>query len=222
LGTPIDRESLLAATRRCNEIRALMGEVFRAQRSAPSNVPGARVFDLCLASATHAPSDFAGEIRRFLTEVAGKQRPAKALRIVLVGGLVNKPHVIAEIEKAGAHVVALDTCMGLRHYAGSVEEDAPDPFLALAKRYLTRPGCARMEGFEQRARWMKTLAEEAGADGIVFCSLKFCGPCVYDIPMMSNRFRQLGIPFFCLEHDYEWSGIEQLRNRVEAFLELRR
>jgi benzoyl-CoA reductase/2-hydroxyglutaryl-CoA dehydratase subunit BcrC/BadD/HgdB len=130
--------------------------------------------------------------------------------------------MIAEIEKAGAHVVALDTCMGLRHYAGSVEEDAPDPFLALAKRYLTKPGCARMQGFEERVRWMKTVADDAGADGIVFCSLKFCGPCIYDIPMMSERFRQLGIPFLWLEHDYEWSGLEQLRNRVEAFLELRR
>jgi benzoyl-CoA reductase/2-hydroxyglutaryl-CoA dehydratase subunit BcrC/BadD/HgdB len=40
--------------------------------------------------------------------------------------------------------------------------------------------------------------------------------------MMSERFRQLGIPFLWLEHDYEWSGLEQLRNRVEAFLELRR
>ncbi|MFZ0887287.1 MAG: 2-hydroxyacyl-CoA dehydratase family protein [Candidatus Binataceae bacterium] len=221
-GTPIGRESLRAATRTCNEIRALMGEVFRAQRCAQSNVPGTRVFDLCLSPATHAPADFAVEIRRFLTDVAGEQRPARAPRIVLAGGLVNKPHVIAAIEKAGAHVVALDTCMGLRHYSGSVEEDVPDPFLALAKRYLTKPGCARMQDFEERLRWMKTVADEAGADGIVFCSLKFCGPCVYDIPMMSERFRQLGIPLLWLEHDYEWSGLEQLRNRVEAFLELRR
>jgi len=199
-----------------------MREVFRVQRSAPSNVPGARVFDLCLARTRQAPADFAAEIRRFLTDVAAEQRPARAPRIVLAGGLVNKPHVIAEVETAGAHVVALDTCMGLRHYAGSVEEDAPDPFLALAKRSLTKPGCARMQGFEERGRWMQTVANDAGADGIVYCSLKFCDPCVYDIPMMSERFRQLGIPFLWLEHDYEWSGLEQLRNRVEAFLELRR
>ena len=221
-GTPIDEASLRAATRMCNEIRSLMGEVFRAQRSPQSSVLGTRVFDLCLARTTQAPTDFAAEIGRFLTDVAAEQRPARAPRIVLAGGLVNKPHVIAEVEKAGAHVVALDTCMGLRHYAGRVEEDAPDPFLALAKRYLTKPGCARMQGFEERVRWMKTVADEARAEGIVFCSIKFCDPCVYDIPMMNERFRQLGIPFLWLEHDYAWSGLEQLRNRVEAFLELRR
>jgi benzoyl-CoA reductase/2-hydroxyglutaryl-CoA dehydratase subunit BcrC/BadD/HgdB len=221
-GAAIGRESLQAATRACNEIRSLMGQVFTAQRSAPSNVLGTRVFDLVLAGATQARADFAAHIGRFLTDVAGAQRPAKAPRIVLAGSLVNKPHVVAAIEQAGAHVVALDTCMGLRHYAGAVEEDAPDPFFALAKRYLTKPGCARMQGFEERVRWMKTVADEAGADGIVFCSLKFCDPCVYDIPMMSERFRQLGIPLLWLEHDYEWSGLEQLRNRIEAFLELRR
>ena len=220
-GRAIDSASLRAATRTCNEIRALMGEVFSAQRSAQSDVSGTRVFDLCLAGTTQATTDFAADIRRFLAEAAVERRPARTPRIVLAGGLVNKRNVVAEIEKAGARVVALDTCLGLRHYEGPVEEDAPDPFLALARRYLTKPGCARMQGFEERMRWTKKVADDAGADGIVFCSLKFCDSCVYDVPMMSERCRDLGIPFLWLEHDYEWSGLEQLRSRVEAFIELR-
>ena len=221
-GAPIDRERLQAATRMCNEIRSLMAEVFRAQRCPESAVSGTRVFDLCLAGATQARADFAGQIRRFLADIAPDPRSAPTPRIVLAGGLVNEPHVVAEIEKAGAHVVALDTCTGLRHYEGSVEEDAPDPFLALAKRYLTKPGCARMQGVEERVRRMRKVADESRANGIVLCSPKFCAPCVYDVPILADRCHAFGIPFLSLEHDYERSGLEQLSSRVAAFVELRR
>lgn len=77
-----------------------------------------------------------------------------------------------------------------------------------------------MQHLEERVRRMVKVADEVSADGIVFCSPKFCDPCVYDIPIMSERLRERAIPFLWLEHDYEWSGLEQLRSRVQAFFEL--
>ena len=220
-GKAIDTASLRRAIRTCNEIRALMGEVFTAQRSTQSDGVGTRVFDLCLTGTTHTRTDFAASIRQFLADVARERRSPKAPRIVLAGGLVNERNVAAAVERTGARVVALDTCLGLRHYEGLVEEDAPDPFLALARRYLTKPGCARMQGLDERVRRMKQVADQAEADGIVFCSLKFCGPCLYDIPILAERCRASGIPFLSLEHDYEGSGLEQLSSRIGAFVELR-
>jgi len=220
-GKPIDAAGLREAIRTCNEIRVLMGDVFAAQRCAQSDGVGARVFDLCLAGTTQTRRDFAASIRQFLVAVAGERRSAKAPRIVLAGGLVNGRDIAAAVERAGAHLIALDTCLGLRHYEGCVEAAAPDPFLALARRYLTKPGCARMQGFEERIRWTKQVADESGADGIVFCSPKFCGPCAYDVPLLAERCRALGIPFLSVEHDYEGSGREQLSSRVGAFVELR-
>jgi len=220
-GKQVDAASLREAIRTCNEIRVLMGDVFAAQRCAENDGAGVRVFDLCLAGTTQAQREFAASIRQFLAEVVGERRSAKAPRIVLAGGLVNRRDVVAEIERTGASVVALDTCLGIRHYEGCVEANASDPFLALAKRYLTKPGCARMQGFEERMRWTKRVADESWADGIVFCSPKFCGPCVYDVPLLAERCRALGIPFLSVEHDYEGSGREQLSSRVGAFVELR-
>lgn len=221
-GERVDDVRLREAIRTCNEIRVLMTDVFAAQRHARSDGVGSRVFDLCLAGASRERMGFAASIRQFFAEVAGERHSAaKAPRIVLAGGLVNTRDIAAAIERAGAHVVALDTCLGLRHYEGCVEEDAADPFHALAKRYLTKPGCARMQGTEARLRWLKQVAEDSEADGIVFCSPKFCGPCAYDVPVTAERCRTLGIPFLPVEHDYEGSGREQLHTRIEAFVELR-
>lgn len=217
----IDETGLRAAIRTCNEIRVLMGQVFAAQQARHGGGIGTRVFDLCLAGTTHTRKNFAAAIRHFLGQTRSEHRPAKVPRIVITGGLVHRRDVVAAIESAGADVVALDTCIGLRHYQGCVEEDAPDPFAALAKRYLTRPTCARMQGFEERLRWTRHVADESGADAVVFSLQKFCGPCAYDVQFMAEGFHALGIPFLSLEDDYEGSGREQLTGRVEAFVELR-
>ena len=220
-GSAIERASLQAAIRSCNEIRIVMGEVFTAQRAAQSDGLGTRVFDLCLAANAQTRSEFETSVRRFLADVAPTPRSTRTPRIVLAGGLVNRRDVVAEIERAGARVVALDTCLGLRHYTGAVGEDTADPFLALARRYLTKPGCARMQGLEERLRWTQQVADEARADGIVFCSVKFCGPCVYDVPMLSESCSTVGIPLLWLELDYGGTGLDQVKGQIDSFVELR-
>jgi benzoyl-CoA reductase/2-hydroxyglutaryl-CoA dehydratase subunit BcrC/BadD/HgdB len=218
--TRVRDAELQGAIRTSNEIRSLMGEVFRTQRSLGKNVRGTEVFNLCLAATTHTTAEFAAEIRRFLDGVEDEKTNGTAQRFLLTGGLINRPELIAELESSGGRVAVLDTCIGLRHYERLVEEDSADPMLALARRYLMKPACARMQGFEERFRHVQGMAEAAGVDGVVFCALKFCDALVYDVPMMAQRFREIGIPFLWLEHDYAWSGLGRLKTEVAAFREL--
>jgi benzoyl-CoA reductase/2-hydroxyglutaryl-CoA dehydratase subunit BcrC/BadD/HgdB len=218
-GTRVTGAKLGEAARTCNQVRSLMGEVFGLQAAVPSGISGARVFDLCLAGTTRAKADFASDIRRLLGGVKGEYSKARATRIVVAGGLNCERHVVAEIERAGADIVALDTCIGLRHYEECVEE-APDQIAALARRYLSRRSCSRMEGLEQRLRCMTKLADDSRADGVIYCSLKFCDPCLYDVPLISRTFRERGTPFLWLEDDYASSSLGQMRTRIDAFLEI--
>jgi benzoyl-CoA reductase/2-hydroxyglutaryl-CoA dehydratase subunit BcrC/BadD/HgdB len=218
-GTRVTRKNLGEAVRTCNQTRALMGEVFGLQSALPSGIPGAQVFDLCLAGAAALRADFADDIRRLLAGGKLENGKARTPRIVVGGGLKCERHVVAELENAGADVVALDTCIGLRHYEGFVEE-ASDQISALARRYLTRRACARMEGLERQIRYMKKLADDTRADGIVYCTLKFCDPCLYDVPLISSTIRELGLPILWLEDDYASSSLGQMRTRIAAFLEI--
>jgi benzoyl-CoA reductase/2-hydroxyglutaryl-CoA dehydratase subunit BcrC/BadD/HgdB len=77
-----------------------------------------------------------------------------------------------------------------------------------------------MEGLERRIRCMTKLANDTRADGIIYCSLKFCDPCLFDVPPISRTFRERGTPFLWLEDDYASSSLGQTRTRIEAFLEL--
>jgi benzoyl-CoA reductase/2-hydroxyglutaryl-CoA dehydratase subunit BcrC/BadD/HgdB len=219
-GTTVKNEDLQAAITACNEVRSLMEDVFRAQRCMKRTGLGTAVFDLCLAGTRENKDVFAEKVSRFLADLTAEKGERKVQRILLTGSLINRRDLVAEIEDAGARVVVLDTCIGLRHYQTPVEEGVPDAMEALARRYLMKPPCARMQGFETRFQYLKGIVEDAGLDGVVFYSVKFCDSFLYDVPMMSSRFTELGIPSLCVEGDYTRPDLEQTKTRIAAFLEL--
>jgi benzoyl-CoA reductase subunit C len=219
-GAAVTEESLREAIEIHNRIRLLMRQVFRLQRERPERVRGSDVFELCLSGTRCLPAEFIGRLEDFLSGVEEGEAPSTSPRILLTGNLIERPDPVAILESLGGRIVVLDTCIGYRHFETPVEQNATDPMLALAARYLTRPSCPRMEGPEERFEYLEKLAREADADGIVYSCIKFCDPLVYDIPMMSDRFRSAGIPFLYLENDYTWSGSGQLKTRLQAFTEL--
>lgn len=220
-GAAVTDESLRRAIEVHNRVRLLMSEVFSLQRDEHKSVRGTDVFDLCLGATRSPPAELIGRLEGFLSNLEERKSLSSERRILLTGNLISRPDPLAIIEELGARVVALDTCTGLRHYETPVEEDAADPMLALATRYLTRPSCPRMEGLEERFEYLQKLADQARADGIVYSCVKFCDPLIYDIPMMSSWFRGVGIPFLYLENDYTWSGSGQMKTRLQAFTELK-
>ena len=48
--------------------------------------------------------------------------------------------------------------------------------------------------------------------------MKFCDLHLYEAPLMRITCEDSGLPFLFLENDYEWTGLEQMKTRVEAFL----
>jgi benzoyl-CoA reductase/2-hydroxyglutaryl-CoA dehydratase subunit BcrC/BadD/HgdB len=219
-GSRVTDEDLERAIKTCNRIRRQMGQVFELQRGVKPGVRGMDVVDLILESARTGPAEFSHKLERFLSGV-GEGRPVqKGRRIVLSGSVINRADLVGLIEDAGGQVVALDSCFGARHYDLLVEEDSPDPIRALAKRYLSRPPCPRMDGFETRFEYLKRLIDVCRADGLIYSAVKFCDSHRYDVPMLAEGFKTAGVPFLFIENDYEWTGLDQIRTRVEAFLEM--
>ncbi len=217
-GTKTAREDIESAISICNNVRLLTEEVFRLQQNGNSGVCGMSVFNLLLEGANCSPAEFAGKLREFISDPGDEATPGKGPRIMVTGNVIHSPALIELIENAGGRVVVLDTCTGTRHYDTLVKENSPDPMMALGERYLQKASCARMEGIEERCERMKNLAAGSDADGIVCSTVKFCDTYLYDIPTMHAECEAAGIPFLFLENDYAWTGLEQMKTRVEAFL----
>jgi benzoyl-CoA reductase/2-hydroxyglutaryl-CoA dehydratase subunit BcrC/BadD/HgdB len=76
-----------------------------------------------------------------------------------------------------------------------------------------------MDGIGDRIDWLVKLAEASRADGVVLTTLKYCDSWLYDQPLLTEHLQGAGMGVLTLENDYEWSGLGQMRTRIEAFLE---
>lgn len=152
----------------------------------------------------------------------GRPDPASGIPVAVVGNFLNPHGLLRQLEMAGAEVVLLDTCNGDRPFltALQIQADGDDPFLRLAAGYLKRPHCARMHDFESRIRLLLDRLEETGAAGVIYATLKFCDPYIYEFPLLEKALEMRGIPVLRLESDYLDAHAGQVSTRVEAFLEM--
>jgi benzoyl-CoA reductase/2-hydroxyglutaryl-CoA dehydratase subunit BcrC/BadD/HgdB len=218
-GSPVTPDSLARSIGAHNAVRRLMQRLFALQKEADSAISGADVFSI-IGLATETPVDeLPDRLSTIIGDLEKKRDGTKKKRIVISANVFNRPDLIEMIEGAGARVVALDTCFGERHFETPVAEGSDDPMRAIAHRYLTRTGCPRMDGIGARVDYLTNLATAARADGVVMSTVKYCDSWLYEAPFTKERLEAAKIPVLPLENDYEWSGLSQMRTRVEAFVE---
>jgi benzoyl-CoA reductase/2-hydroxyglutaryl-CoA dehydratase subunit BcrC/BadD/HgdB len=142
-------------------------------------------------------------------------------RVMLLGGELDNPELIAVIEGQGALVVTDSLCFGSRLLWAEVEEGTGDPLQALAQYYLAdRPACARMfTEYDRRADYIREMMSEFRVDGAIFERLMFCEIYGFEQFSVTNDFKEWGVPLLTIDREYLLSGTGQLRTRVQAFLE---
>jgi len=141
-------------------------------------------------------------------------------RILLTGVPVGlgSDKVVKIIEQSGAVVVALENCSGYKQ--AFIIDEAKDPMDALAEQYLSTP-CSVMSPNTGRFDLLKEMIREFSVDGVIDLTWQACH--TYNIEAFRiNELVQetLNIPTLHLETDYAESDTEQLRVRIQAYLEM--
>ncbi|GAA0806751.1 double-cubane-cluster-containing anaerobic reductase [Faecalicatena orotica] len=135
-----------------------------------------------------------------------------------VGGATEK--VIKAIEDNGGIVVTYENCTGAKSIDKLVDEDNPDVYDALARRYLNI-GCSVMTPNPNRLELMGRLIDEYQVDGVVEVLLQACH--TYSVESKGIRDfvnEKKGIPYISVETDYSQADIGQLNTRIAAFIEM--
>ncbi|MCB2187952.1 MAG: 2-hydroxyacyl-CoA dehydratase family protein [Deltaproteobacteria bacterium] len=147
--------------------------------------------------------------------------PAGAPRVLFTGCPIGKgsEKLLAVLEEAGAAVVAQEHCSGIKAFHHLVDEEG-DPLEALARRYLATP-CSCMTPNRPRLELLADLAQEFRAQGAVDLTWQFCHTYNVEAQLVKEHLRETrDLPVLHLESDYSQADREQLRVRVEAFLEM--
>ena len=143
------------------------------------------------------------------------------LRILITGCPMGKgsDKVINIAESLNARVVCMENCTGLKGMTLPVDETG-DPREALARRYLQVP-CSCMTPNPNRPESIKEMVDTFNIDAIVDVTWLGCHTYNAESTTLRNFVtEELDLPFLHMETDYSESDTEQLRTRLEAFVEL--
>ena len=184
------------------------------------------------------PDEFTQELSALMAHPPAGE-PGDALPVVLSGTTFDNVELAALIEQAGLYLIADDISTGSRWYSVRVAETAArrggragerrscdgralsvaDPWLALARAYLTKPPCSVKEPAEPRADHLISQVRGSGARGVVFYLTRYCDSEEVEWPYLRDRLAAEGIPAVMIEGEHRSQGFEQVRTRLEAFRE---
>ena len=128
--------------------------------------------------------------------------------------------MIQAIEGNGGVVVAFESCSGAKSMDRLIDEDDPDPYEAIARRYLNI-GCAIMTPNDCRIELIDRLVEEFHVQGIVEMVLSGCHSAGIESFSM-KRFvnEEKHIPYLMIDTAYSAADYGQLNTRIGAFIEM--
>lgn len=227
----ISEEAIRRAIRRGNRERRLMARLYELGRYDPPAITGLEMRSIMDGSQfifdkeerfqkTEAKIEACeAEYRAGRGPYSGKRRP---LRILIsgagLGGTEDK--IIGAIERAGAAVVCYEGCCGISSRRRLIDESLDkDPILAIAEKYLEVP-CAVMSPNERRMEQVRSTIDEWKIDGVISVNLHSCNPFGIEARNIGKTCEEKNVPHMKLETDFYPNDREQLKTRIEAFLEL--
>ncbi len=226
-GRKVSRKALLHAVRQGREQAGLV----RRLQEIRSECPGAlSVQDLFLmiqaASSGVDMEEWCRECRNVITEIEGysPERRRFRHRVVLTGAPAIWPNFkpLSLLEECGADVVADTLCSGTESCYDPVviDETGHKSLLrALSLRYVFASPCPAFISQGKRLNRVINLVDEFTADAVINYSLRLCQLFDAETYRLSQVLKQRQIPFMNMRTDYSLEDIEQLRVRLEAFLE---
>lgn len=166
------------------------------------------------------------EAAKVRTEMEAFQPDRKSLRprLVLTGAPMIWPNFKALniLEEAGADVVADTLCSGAQSLYDPVitdERNKRSLLRAIANRYVYASICPCFISQATRLNRILELAGQCKADGVMNYSLRLCQ--LFDVEnyRIERVLKERKIPYMNVRSDYSLEDTEQLRVRIEAFLE---
>jgi bzd-type benzoyl-CoA reductase N subunit len=203
-----------------NANRSMLRELYRVNRDRGFPLSATEIRAVVRASTVSSIDVLNGLLKRLLCEIEDYKGEAGLYpRILITGSVMDNPRILELVEECGARVVGDDLCSGTRQFWDTVKSTA-DPLTDLSRYYLGRTPCPRMKDAPRRFDHVIRMIDEYRVDGVIFYTLKFCDPFLFDVPLLKERVEEKGIPALLLEGDYTPGTLGRVKTRIEAFIEM--
>lgn len=230
-GQQITVQSLAESINQKGYAQYEMSRFLTYRQHNPSLLYGTQVMAVMNAFAYMPPMEWAKYMHQLNNELeerlAGKQFAAKANRprILVTGSPIIYPNLKIPllIEEMGGIMAGDETCIGERALYDplTVTDRSFDGMMrALAGRYTRPCTCPTFTDNRQRIFRIKQMIKDHQIQGVIYHVLRGCLVYDYEYPVLEEELEKEGIPIIRVESDYNEEDVEQLRIRIEAFIEL--
>lgn len=230
-GRQVTAESLAEGINMVGNAQYEMSEFLKYRRHDLSLMSGTQVMAVMNAYSYIPANLWAEQMHRLNEElklrlsqghfVSRKNQP----RILVTGSPIAFPNIKVPllIEEMGGVLAADETCMGERglYDPVSVIDASFDGMMrSIASRYTKPCTCPVFVDNSQRIYRIKQMIKDHKIQGVIYHVLRGCLVYDYEYQLMEEAMGKMDIPIIRLESDYNEEDVEQLRIRIEAFIEL--
>jgi benzoyl-CoA reductase/2-hydroxyglutaryl-CoA dehydratase subunit BcrC/BadD/HgdB len=228
-GRTIGLDALKKAIHTVNVKRSAMHRLAKLRSADPAPISG---LDALLANQVFFyddPERFTKSVNVICDELdlrtrRGEGVAAKGTPRILVSGCpmaVPNWKIPSIVENSGAVIVGEESCVGERgtQYLTSPEGNSVDVLINnIVDRYF-KIDCALFTPNPSRLEHIRKMVRDYRADGVLHYCIQFCSPYQIESGPVEQALEQDGIPVLRVDTDYSQEDTEQIRTRVEAFVE---
>lgn len=229
LGRKLDRGLLREEIRQANRRTSILREIHKLRISRPDLISVRDLFMIVQSSFTGAPlSKWNPEAEKVLDwlekEIPAPAPKRKRTRLVLTGAPILWPNfkVLSVIEESGSDIASDTLCTGMQScFDPAVGDEYSVKYMlrSLAMKYVFASICPCFISQTTRLNRIIDLVKETSSKGVVNHALRLCQLCDLENYRLRQIMKQRHIPLLDVRTDYSLEDTEQLRIRVEAFLE---
>jgi benzoyl-CoA reductase/2-hydroxyglutaryl-CoA dehydratase subunit BcrC/BadD/HgdB len=215
---PLNLDELRRRVRQSREISSLIKEIYDLRAEGKLRSSNEDFYRVLRQGEFLHPDDFLP----LLSEFAGTSRgEAKQGPIVIMSGVLpSPPEILSLLDELGVRIGDDDLLNCSRRLLGT-PGTREDPFEALVDGYFGMPPCSTKNSpVEERLKHLLKKIERSGAKGVIFYTVKFCEPELFDIPQLVEGLKSNGFATLVMDTELNQGVSGQMRTRVEAFVEM--
>lgn len=154
-----------------------------------------------------------------------EERRSRRPRVYIAGSPISFPNykIPFLVEELGGVLAGDESCMaGRLLYDPVIPADLSriSMIRALAARYTAACTCPVFDAVEDREMNLLEKIHTTRAEGIIYHVLRGCTPYDFELSFLEKMAETNDIPIIRIETDFSAEDVEQVKIRIEAFLEL--
>lgn len=222
LGVTITNADLERSIAIYNENRQVMREFVKVAADYPQVIDAVSRHAVFKARQFMLKEKHTELVKELIAEVKAMPVQPWTGKKVIVAGILLEPNELLDIfNEFGLAIVDDDLAQESRQIRVDVLDGEEGPLYRMAKAWQQMYGCSVATDTKKgRGKMLMNKMAQTGADAVIIAQMKFCDPEEWDYPVLYREFEERGVKNLMIEVDQEVTSFEQVKTRLQSFVEM--